>query len=763
MIHKVGLIFKKLMSESSSEEIVYPKGYKGERKNEAKKSFSYGEEEEEEEASVNEGFSYGDEEAGDAELAETLASSELWKTRNEEIAAYASLTAPAGEELSVKDQPLNTLWSPYAHRFVSDFTKTYPIPQLADWNAAFGWATSLSADSQFEREQRTLILELLFDLFTETGKAFAFKLIDESLLPEAEQTIKPSTRFGGVAGGKKYAQTAHSTQIFKFAEDVELPNGRFLYGGKVRNDRLAQKAAGHELKSTQALVDAAVPELFFPMMSIFTYKNKRVTCASIVPLKELLQGQASVKEGLKTVPENSNVDQVMKALGGALNLTNQPLGIVGPFDLEVHQGTDGKIYIIDTARLFPPESGRNSMFYLLRPELVKRSEAALASDAYFGSITRIRNCSKLQQDIANAVKLMQNEMKNLGEQIRAGRVAFGTREERKKEMHARGINMRHLSKVLEHAGQGGKKLEPFVRPLVKSLRPPAEMTREQLQKTIVQQAHMLKDEGSKSRMKLVPTLLRWGVLLGNEVPFQLCSLFHYQNVFSVGGDHPFCQAFQVCLKEQELVIDVKTAGIVKSSALCQIVIFYMLRHMAQYPIAGITEAQRMAIRAPNRDWLQNTPKYFPEDSPIKTQIMRFYNGFQADPIWDCLKDAALNGDKAFVLEMARKHQSPDAACAAFALAGDAETLQQCAKEADSGKGKNLGLLVHQMRNMLQWACEGTGKTDVVELYLNKGMPPDIYCTLAAAIAGNIATMELLLKKGVNLNEHQERNGKQRNR
>ena len=38
-------------------------------------------------------------------------------------------------------------------------------------------------------------------------------------------------------------------------------------------DQNAAKTAGHELKASQALVDAAIPELHFPMMATFTFAS----------------------------------------------------------------------------------------------------------------------------------------------------------------------------------------------------------------------------------------------------------------------------------------------------------------------------------------------------------------------------------------------------------------------------------------------------------------------------------------------------------
>lgn len=59
-----------------------------------------------------------------------------------------------------------------------------------------------------------------------------------------------------------------------------------------------------------------------------------------------------------------------------------------PLDLEVHQGLDGRYYLLDFSRLFPPEAllpGRHKNSWLsklLRPELVARFHKPLCSDTY---------------------------------------------------------------------------------------------------------------------------------------------------------------------------------------------------------------------------------------------------------------------------------------------------------------------------------------------------------------------------------------------
>lgn len=58
-----------------------------------------------------------------------------------------------------------------------------------------------------------------------------------------------------------------------------------------------------------------------------------------------------------------------------------------PADIEVHQGRDGKFYMLDFARLFPPEPpivGYKASFLvrLLRAETVQLSPRPLCSDAF---------------------------------------------------------------------------------------------------------------------------------------------------------------------------------------------------------------------------------------------------------------------------------------------------------------------------------------------------------------------------------------------
>jgi hypothetical protein len=74
------------------------------------------------------------------------------------------------------------------------------------------------------------------------------------------------------------------------------------------------------------------------------------------------------------------------SLGASLGIAKSTQsGIYGPFDLELHQGEDGLLYVVDAARLFPPECrvnpGVKQMYQLLRPELLHKAGKPLVSDA----------------------------------------------------------------------------------------------------------------------------------------------------------------------------------------------------------------------------------------------------------------------------------------------------------------------------------------------------------------------------------------------
>eukprot|EP01125_Pyxidicula_operculata_P011059 TRINITY_DN3612_c0_g1_i10.p1 TRINITY_DN3612_c0_g1~~TRINITY_DN3612_c0_g1_i10.p1 ORF type:complete len:1231 (+),score=183.36 TRINITY_DN3612_c0_g1_i10:494-3694(+) len=174
------------------------------------------------------------------------------------------------------------------------------------------------------------------------------------------------------------------------------------------------KVGGHELKGMIAYQQAEVPELHLPLMALIDYRGFRVVAISMLPInkkKTLVYGSG---DGGKTVYDtNPKVRDLMKKAAEKLNVKGHLVGpnadteIYGPCDIEVHVGYDNRAYILDFARLFPPEAPRQNerallpafnpsneeyyksrkigsavLYKLLRPEFVRMYKVPLSSDAF---------------------------------------------------------------------------------------------------------------------------------------------------------------------------------------------------------------------------------------------------------------------------------------------------------------------------------------------------------------------------------------------
>jgi hypothetical protein len=320
----------------------------------------------------------------------------------EELTSQNRVSRSGVVDQGVVDQgepALSSQLSGYSYRFIREVSTAFEDAARTDWTALLQWTLNLPTSSPFNREQKRAIFASLRQAFVETARPFAEELIADSLLPEELRTIEPDAKFGGVAGGKKYRQNPEGTILFKFAEDVKIKDGSWLYGGQEPNHRLAMKSAGHELKSAQALIDAQVIELGFPLMATFTLNGKRVLCASLLPVdgdKTLVQGKANLADKLLKPPAevtasrrhthstslhhtshihtrththththahphthtqshthtlpytpcflngDRKVEDVMRGMARSLGLGQcRQTGVFGPFDLEVHRGSDG--------------------------------------------------------------------------------------------------------------------------------------------------------------------------------------------------------------------------------------------------------------------------------------------------------------------------------------------------------------------------------------------------------------------------------------
>ena len=181
-------------------------------------------------------------------------------------------------------------------------------------------------------------------------------------------------------------------QVLQFAVDKLLnpdsPNPLWMYGGdKCRND-LAIKVASHELKGMQAMFSCKVANLHFPLMCSIDYKGFCVLAECKLRISEKTLQYGSSDGGYTVVNRNATLSAKMNELARRLFLAPHMCGvreknvIACPADIEAHLGEDNRYWVIDFARVFPPEypieafergqtvAPRSVFYNLLRPEFL---------------------------------------------------------------------------------------------------------------------------------------------------------------------------------------------------------------------------------------------------------------------------------------------------------------------------------------------------------------------------------------------------------
>eukprot|EP01087_Luapelamoeba_hula_P015323 TRINITY_DN4566_c0_g1_i12.p1 TRINITY_DN4566_c0_g1~~TRINITY_DN4566_c0_g1_i12.p1 ORF type:complete len:1301 (-),score=219.59 TRINITY_DN4566_c0_g1_i12:10-3912(-) len=230
---------------------------------------------------------------------------------------------------------------------------------------------------------------ILVQEFTATAEVLAQVIIDERFVAPHLRTIAQAS-MGGIAGGEKYV--SHNI-LFKFSRDH-----LGLYG----NDEFAMKATSHEAKGLTAYMNYSLQTKFpytlhFPLFSVIDYKGYRMSACCLLPVtgESLVYGSA---DGGKTIHEKyQEMNALMKKAARELNI--KPHWVVSkdqsaphrcllaaPGDIEGHRSrTDRRFYVLDTARVFPPQAPtrqRGYLYQLLRPEFVKHHAVPLCSDAF---------------------------------------------------------------------------------------------------------------------------------------------------------------------------------------------------------------------------------------------------------------------------------------------------------------------------------------------------------------------------------------------
>lgn len=282
--------------------------------------------------------------------------------------------------------------------------------------------------------------------FVYVAKTYGKIIILERFLPSGQKTIKP-VDIGGTAGGEKYICQGI---LFKFAVDTVG-----IYSG----DEYSSKAAGHELKGLMGYYQCQIEGVHVPLCTLIDYRGFRLIAMSILPLYYGGLVYGSNDGGLSIHADDPLMNHMMKRAAKKLNIKGHVAGrstdkkfIYGPTDIEGHKGQDDRYYLLDFARVYPPEampegSPKASYLYcLLRPEFVKRNPVPLSSDAFsrFGQ----HHKDVHEREVVEATQRLHRKV------IPRFAAWLDSQDERRLKglkltqlMHREGINNRHLGRI----------------------------------------------------------------------------------------------------------------------------------------------------------------------------------------------------------------------------------------------------------------------------------------------------------------------------
>ncbi|GAM26025.1 hypothetical protein SAMD00019534_092000 [Acytostelium subglobosum LB1] len=292
--------------------------------------------------------------------------------------------------------------------------------------------------------------------FIHTVKTYGRIIIEERFLQE--KTIK-HTSLGGHLGGDKYIVR---NVLFKFAGGS--PHGVYgEWGGA--------KVGGQELKGCMATLNCPINGLCVPLMALVDFMGYRLIAMSILPISSssehstIVYGSSDMGQTVHASHEPSL--DVMRHLAQALNLkahmggTQKPVKVYSATDIEGHIGTDGRYYLIDFSRTFPPTYPDLSvpgghLFQLFRPEFLKNHPKPLCSDAFSGFLKHDSERQIHNNEVKEATQRLLNDLipkvssrlKGLiKESLENGDLLRGG-VHIPEQFHRHGINMRFIGHML---------------------------------------------------------------------------------------------------------------------------------------------------------------------------------------------------------------------------------------------------------------------------------------------------------------------------
>lgn len=245
----------------------------------------------------------------------------------------------------------------------------------------------------------------LYDQFAAASTEIGLQIINHELsVPNVTQKV------GGLMGGEKFIRDGI---FFKLASDDNS-----IFGG--HNHLAASKSAKHELKNLMHLIDCRVEGLHFPLCAVISFRGRTLIALSQLPIDKTTLKCGSQDGGLTLKSADLVLNAKLAKIAQLLNLKghfveskdhSQTVFFFGPADLEIHQGFDGRLYVIDCARLLPPSFSAppHHLFEMFRIEFLRTYEKPLCSDA-MSKFVRKSDFDEHKQEILDATIVLEERI-----------------------------------------------------------------------------------------------------------------------------------------------------------------------------------------------------------------------------------------------------------------------------------------------------------------------------------------------------------------
>lgn len=234
----------------------------------------------------------------------------------------------------------------------------------------------MPASNSDEELTKTMAFCKLYEDFLERALEVVKVIIEELALEDEQKTYSSLPSAGGVAGGEKYLIDGN---IF-----VKLcVDNNSLYGG----NEWASKIANLELHGSDAYAWCLplLPrghKLRVPIVAMIDYGGFRALVSIACPISKRTIVYGSNDAATTVHNDDAEAERCMQQCSFILNLAPHQVKngngklMSSAVDVEVHRGDDGFLYILDTARVFPPVAPGASKSIVLGHSL---SEELIAS------------------------------------------------------------------------------------------------------------------------------------------------------------------------------------------------------------------------------------------------------------------------------------------------------------------------------------------------------------------------------------------------